>query len=122
VKARARKQAPVARRRREGGEARGRTADLVRDLAERHETGPAASAGDLDADWQRAQSSGEEAVGGSVATPDQDVVDDIGHALGVEQPMQAPLRTSEEILEDRDQRYWDFERRAARKAVERREP
>jgi len=36
--------------------------------------------------------------------------------------MQAPLRTSEEILEDRDKRYWDFERRAARKAVKRREP
>ncbi|MGH7385464.1 MAG: DUF6335 family protein, partial [Candidatus Rokuibacteriota bacterium] len=93
-----------------------------RELTERHETGPAASAGDLDADWQRAQSSGEEAVGGSVPTPDQDVVDEIGHALGVEQPMQAPLRTSEEILEDRDRRYWDFERRAAGKAIKRREP
>jgi hypothetical protein len=91
-------------------------------MVEHHETGPAASAGDMDADWQRAQSSGEEAVGGSVSTPDQDVVDEIGHALGVEQPMQAPLRTSGEILEDRDRRYWDFERRADRKAVKRREP
>jgi hypothetical protein len=123
VKARARKRAPAARRRsQEDGEERGRTVDLLRDLIEHHETGPAASGGDMDADWQRAQSSGEEAVGGSVSTPDQDVVDEIGHALGVEQPMQAPLTTSGEILKDRDQRYWDFERRADRKAVKRHEP
>lgn len=120
---RARKRTPATRRgRREDGEERGRTVALLRDLVEHHETGPAASGGDMDADWQRAQSSGEEAVGGSVSTPDQDVVDEIGHALGVEQPMQAPLRTSGEILKDRDQRYWDFERRADRKAVKRREP
>ena len=31
-----------------------------------------------------AESAGEEAVGGSVATPDQSVVDEIGQALGVE--------------------------------------
>ena len=122
VKTRARKRTPATRRSRMDGEERGRTVGLLRDLVEHHETGPAASAGDVDADWQRAQSSGEEAVGGSVSTPDQDVVDEIGHALGVEQPMQAPLRSSGEILEDRDQRYWDFERRADRKAVKRREP
>jgi hypothetical protein len=80
------------------------------------------SAGDIDADWQRAESSGEEAAGGSVSTPDQDRVDDIGHALGVEQPAEAPLRSSEEILEERDRRYWDLERRAGRKADQRREP
>src|SRR6185503_4276528 len=34
--------------------------------------------GDVDADWQRAEASGEEAVGGSEPTPDQDVVDEIG--------------------------------------------
>src|SRR5687768_18607712 len=35
-------------------------------------TSPALSGGDIDADWQRADHVGEEAVGGSVATPDQD--------------------------------------------------
>jgi hypothetical protein len=95
---------------------------LLREVIEHHETGPAASAGDLDADWQRAQSSGEEAAGGSVPTPDQDVVDEIGHALGVEQPSTAPLRTSEEILKDRDRRYWELDRRAQQKATKRREP
>jgi len=122
TRSRTKKRTPATRRSREGAEDRGRMVDLLRDVIEQHETGPAASAGDIDADWQRAQSSGEEAVGGSVSTPDQDVVDEIGHALGVEQAPQAPLRTTEEILEDRDRRYWDLERRASRKASKRQEP
>ena len=58
--------------------------------------------GDIDADWQRAGDVGEEAVGGSVATPDQDRVDDLGRALGVSQAPDAEVRTSAEILEARD--------------------
>jgi hypothetical protein len=122
ARSRTRKRTPATRRGREGGEDRGQTVGLLHDLAEHHETGPAASAGDIDADWQRAQSSGEEAVGGSVSTPDQDRVDEIGHALGVEQPAEAPLRPTEEILEERDRRYWDLERRAEKRADRRREP
>jgi hypothetical protein len=75
--------------------------------------GPVLTGGDVDADWQRAASSGEEAVGGSVATPDQDVVDEIGEALGVPQAPTAEVRTSEEILRDRHRHYWDLERKAA---------
>lgn len=96
-------------------EDRGETVDLLREVVEHHETGPAASGGDVDADWQRAQSSGEETVGGSVATPDQDVVDEIGHALGVDQASDAPVTTSEEILKSRDRHYWHLERDAAEK-------
>jgi hypothetical protein len=81
------------------------------------ETGPALSGGDVDADWQRAASSGEEAVGGSVATPDQDVVDEIGQALGVEQAPDAPVTTSVEILQARDRHYWHLERRAVEEEV-----
>ena len=122
AKRRGRKRTTATRRGREGAEEQGRTVGLLREVLEHHETGPAASAGDLDADWQRAQSSGEEAAGGSVSTPDQDRVDDIGHALGVEQPSTAPLRSSEEMLEERDRRYWELERRAQDKAVKRGEP
>jgi hypothetical protein len=119
---RGRKRTTATRRGREGTGEQGRTIGLLREVLDHHETGPAVSAGDLDADWKRAQSSGEEAVGGSVSTPDQDVVDEIGHALGVEQPSAAPLRTSEEILKDRDRRYWELDRRAQQKATRRREP
>jgi hypothetical protein len=119
---RGRKRTAATRRGKEGTEDHGRTVGLLREVLEHHETGPAATAGDLDADWQRAESSGEEAVGGSVSTPDQDRVDDIGHALGVEQPSAAPLRSSEEMLEERDRRYWELERRAQDKASKRGEP
>lgn len=94
----------------------GEVGALLLERIEHPETGPALSGGDLDADWQRAASSGEEAVGGSAATPDQDVVDEIGHALGVEQEADAEVRTSEEILRGRARHYWHLERAAADQA------
>ena len=65
--------------------------------------------GDIDADWQRAADIGEEAVGGSVATPDQDRVDDLGRALGVPRAPDEEVRTSTEILEGRDRNRWEQE-------------
>ena len=50
-------------------------------LAEHTETGPALTAGDVDADWESAYSTGDEAPGGDMPTPDQNVVEDIGTAL-----------------------------------------
>ena len=58
---------------------------LLDDLLEFSATSPRLSGGDVDADRWRALDSGEEAVGGSAPTPDQDVVDELGRALGVEQ-------------------------------------
>jgi hypothetical protein len=91
----------------------GETTGLLSERLSHPETSPALSGGDIDADWTRAQSSGEEAPGGSVMTPDQDVVDEIGRALGVEQAADAEVRASGEILEARDRHYWHLERRAA---------
>ena len=65
--------------------------------------------GDVDADWQRADDVGEEAVGGSVATPDQDRVDELGRALGVPRAPDEEIRTSTEILEGRDRNRWEQE-------------
>jgi hypothetical protein len=86
---------------------------LARETAAHTETSPRLTGGDVDADWQAAYSSGEESVGGSVATPDQDVVDEIGRALGVEQAADAPVRSSEELLQARDRLRWHLERDAA---------
>lgn len=94
------------------------TEAVLEERLEHPETSPLLSGGDVDADWQRAESTGEEAVGGSVATPDQDVVDDLGRALGVEQPPEAEVRTSEEILRTRDRLYWHLERKAAEEESE----
>jgi hypothetical protein len=76
--------------------------------------------GDVDADATSAESTGEEAVGGSVATPDQDVVDEIGRALGVEQPDEEEFHPSSEILDQRDRYRWHLERDAADAAEGRR--
>jgi hypothetical protein len=81
-------------------------------------TGPRLSGGDVDADWSRADAVGEEAVGGSVATPDQDMVDEIGRALGVEQESEAEVTTSEEILRRRDRLRWHLDHDAEVRARE----
>ena len=65
--------------------------------------------GDVDADWRRAGDVGEEAVGGSAATPDQDRVDEIGNALGVPRAPDEEVRSSAEILEGRDRHRWEQE-------------
>ena len=75
----------------------------------RAETSPRLTGGDVDADWQRAHLVGEEAPGGSVATPDQDRVDEIGNALGVPRGPDEEVRASSEILDERDRRRWEQE-------------
>jgi hypothetical protein len=82
--------------------------DRQRRLEEqRHEhtdTSPELTAGDVDADWERASTVGEEAPGGSAPTPDQDVVDEINKAWGVPRSPDEEVRTSAEILEERDRK------------------
>src|SRR5439155_479903 len=63
-------------------------------LKDYHDTSPRLTGGDPDADWERADHVGEEAVGGTVATPDQSVVDELGGALGVPRAPDEELRTS----------------------------
>ena len=62
--------------------------------------------GDIDAAWDQA-AVGDETVGGSSPTPDQDIVDEIGEALGVTYQEGEPLHTSEKI-EQRDAERWEL--------------
>ena len=79
----------------------------LHDRIERHhDTSPALTAGDVDADWESAESAGDEAAGGDNMTPDQDVVDEIGAALGVEYDDDEELQGGAEIAE-RDDHRWD---------------
>jgi hypothetical protein len=91
-----------------------REAMLMRDeresLAEAQEADARLTGGDVDADVQRAALVGEEAPGGSVSTPDQDRVDEIGAALGVPEAPDEEFRPSSEILDERDKRRWELER------------
>lgn len=83
-------------------------------------TSPELSGGDVDAAWELANSDGEEAVGGTVATPDQSIVDELGTAVGLEMDDRAFLRTTE-ILEQRDDRRWELDPTSSEDYQERRE-
>ncbi|HEX7124554.1 MAG TPA: DUF6335 family protein [Thermodesulfobacteriota bacterium] len=104
---------PAPGRRRGWGDASGRIGRIAVELQRHHETGPILSGGDLDADWRHAHLYGDEAVGGSVATPDQDMVDEIGRALGVEQDLDDELWSFDEIVRRRDRDRWALEAEAA---------
>ena len=75
---------------------------------EHTETSPALTAGDVDADWESAYSVGDEAPGGDNPTPDQDIVDDIGRAVGVEYQDNEELKGDEKIAK-RDRNRWELD-------------
>lgn len=64
--------------------------------------------GDIDANYEQASVVGDESVGGTVSTPDQDVVDELAAAVGVELDDYTDLRL-ETILEERDDRRWELD-------------
>jgi hypothetical protein len=76
--------------------------------AEHTETSPAMTGGDVDASWEDAYSVGDEAPGGDNPTPDQDRVDDIGRALGVEYQDNEELKGADKIAE-RDRHRWELD-------------
>ncbi|HEX4946974.1 MAG TPA: DUF6335 family protein [Blastocatellia bacterium] len=86
---------------------------LAEELQQYNAVSPELSAGDVDADWQRAESTGDETPGGHVATPDQDNVDEIGRAVGMEFQDNQELRTHEEIFAKRDRERWELNRSSA---------
>ena len=83
-------------------------AEMRNTLSKNTGGGPALTGGDVDADWQSAESIGDEAPGGDNPTPDQDVVDDIGRSLGVEYADDEELQGSAEIAE-RDTHRWELD-------------
>jgi hypothetical protein len=93
-----------------------RTASAARsgrqELRERYakhtETSPVLTGGDVDAAWESAYSVGDEAPGGDNPTPDQNVVDDIGLAVGVAYDDNEELEGAERI-EERDRHRWEYD-------------
>jgi hypothetical protein len=73
-----------------------------------NETSPALTAGDVDADWESAYSVGDEAPGGDNPTPDQDIVDDIGKAVGIEYQDNEELKGADKV-EKRDRNRWELD-------------
>jgi hypothetical protein len=83
-------------------------AEMEQKLQQHTNTSPALTAGDVDADWSAAESAGDEAPGGDNPTPDQDVVDEIGRALGVEYDDDEELQGGDEIAA-RDRHRWELD-------------
>jgi hypothetical protein len=93
---------------RHGSAARSGRRTLEHARHEHTETSPALTGGDVDADWEDAYAVGDEAPGGDNPTPDQDRVDDIGRALGVEYADNEELKGSDKIA-SRDKHRWELD-------------
>lgn len=78
---------------------------IKEELEKRHFNSPDVAGGDIDADWESADTgSGAEAVGGTEPTPDQDVVDELGEAVGITYDDDEPLNTEKKLKERREER------------------
>jgi hypothetical protein len=82
--------------------------EIEEHLSEHNETGPVITAGDIDANWESAYSTGDEAPGGDNPTPDQDVVDEIGRSLGLEYNDNEELKGADKV-EARDRHRWELD-------------
>lgn len=74
--------------------------------------------GDVDVNLEQAYFSGDEAPGGDNPTPDQDVVDNIGRAIGIEYQDNEELRGSDKVTA-RDKHRWELDPASAEDYKER---
>jgi hypothetical protein len=93
---------------------------MSEELSQYTETSPELTGGDVDAYWQDADAVGDEAVGGTAPTPDQNVTEEIETAVGLEMDDRTFLHT-EDILEQRDNKRWDLDPNSSEDYQERRE-
>jgi hypothetical protein len=89
------------------GLATGGRQKLEEKLNEYNGMDPSLSGGDVDAAWEDSDVAGEESVGGTNPTPDQDVVDEIGDAAGLNYRDDEPLDSDKKVL-DRDRNRWEL--------------
>lgn len=80
--------------------------DLGKTLEQEYPSAP--TGGDMEIDPYLAEVAGDEAVGGSTATPGHNDVDELGAAAGIEIPDGGILHTTE-MLEHRDTDRWELD-------------
>jgi uncharacterized protein DUF6335 len=83
-------------------------AELVESLREHRGMEPDITGGDVDVNVEDAYFTGDEAPGGDNPTPDQEIVDDIGRALGVEYQDNEELKAVDKVTE-RDRKRWELD-------------
>ena len=69
---------------------------------------PALTGGDLDAQWESAQFSGDESAISSMPAPDSNSADDMGRAIGVTYDDAEPLKVGEKER-SRDTHRWELD-------------
>lgn len=89
-------------------------------MSDFNEASPTLTGGDINANYEQANADGDESVGGTVSTPDMDVVDALGAAVGLEMDDRSFLRTND-ILEERDARRWELEPNSSEDYADRRD-
>ncbi len=85
---------------------------------EHTEASPAITGGDVDADWQSAYSVGDETATGDNPTPDQDTVEGLGRAVGIDYEDAEELKSTPKI-ERRDKKRWELDPASAEDYKER---
>jgi len=93
---------------RQGSSVRTGRAEIEEKLVEHRGMGESIKGGDVDVDVEDAYFTGDEAPGGDNPTPDQDIVDDIGKALGVQYQDNEELRPNDKV-EERDKHRWELD-------------
>ena len=88
--------------------ARSGRAEMAENLFEHRNMSPEIAGGDVDVDIEDAYFTGEEAPGGDNPTPDQDIIDDNGKALGVEYNDDEELKAADKVTQ-RDKHRWELD-------------
>jgi Family of unknown function (DUF6335) len=88
--------------------ARSGRAEIAESLMDHETMTPAITGGDVDASIENAYFSGDEAPGGDNPSPDQDIVDNIGKALGVQYEDNEELKGADKVVE-RDRHRWELD-------------
>jgi hypothetical protein len=103
---------------RHGSAARTGRAELLEDRQVHGSMTRGITGGDVDVNLEQAYFSGDETPGGDNPTPDQDVVEDIGRAIGIEYQDNEELRASDKVA-DRDKHRWELDPASAEDYKER---
>jgi hypothetical protein len=93
---------------RRGTSARTGRAGMAETLRDHEGMSPEITGGDPDVDVEDAYFTGDEAPGGDNPAPDEEVVDDIGRALGVEYRDNEELKAVDKVTE-RDRKRWELD-------------
>jgi hypothetical protein len=75
--------------------------ELIQRISQHHSSSPADSGGDVDADWEEVNTSGEESFAGGNPTPDQSNVEENAQTMGIEFADDEPLDIDKILERDR---------------------